>query len=95
MPDLMQRFEELRHNEPAHPPVRDRLDAGHRALRRRRTASGVATLAAVVVVGAGAWALGGGENAADPGPDFASEPTTSPSAATVPIKIPVAIWRRR
>ena len=89
MPDLMQRFEELGHNEPAHPPVRDRLDAGHRALRRRRTAAGLATLAAVVVVGTGVWALGGGENAADPGPDYASEPTTSPSAATMPISIPI------
>jgi hypothetical protein len=89
MPDLKQRFEELGHNEPAHPPVRDRLDSGRRALRRRRTAAGLATLAAVVVVGGGAWALGGGENRADPGPGYASEPTTSPSAATVPIKIPV------
>ena len=45
--------------EPAHRPVTDRLDAGHRAVRRRRIAGSVAAFAVATVAGLGAVAVVG------------------------------------
>ncbi len=50
--------------EPEHRPLVDRLDAGHRAVRRRRLAGAVVTVAVAAVVGVGAAAvLGDGGHA--------------------------------
>jgi hypothetical protein len=60
--------------EPEHRPLVDRLEAGHRAVRRRRLAGAMVTVAVAAVVGAGAVAFLG-----DGGPapsQVATEPAT-------------------
>jgi hypothetical protein len=66
--------------EPAHRPVTDRLDAGHRAVRRRRIAGAVVTVAVASVVGLGAVAVLGGDG--DAGSQVATDPTPTPDAST-------------
>jgi hypothetical protein len=72
--------------EPAHRPVSDRVEAGHRAVRRRRIAGAVVTVAVASIVGIGSVALLGGDGdagsqvATDPTPDPTAEPTTEPAA---------------
>lgn len=62
--------------EPPHPPVADRLTAGHRAVRRRRVARAVVTVAAAAGLGLGSVAvLGDAGNAptqvaTNPGPTW-------------------------
>lgn len=65
----------------------DYLDAGHRAVRRRRAAVSVAGLAAAVVVGGVVWSLAPGDAARSGGVPVATQPpapdpTSSPSSAT-------------
>jgi len=62
--------------EPPHRPLVDRLQAGHRAVRRRRIAGAVVTVAAAAAVGLGATALAGG--APDRPGQVATEQTASP-----------------
>lgn len=74
--------------EPAHRPVSDRLDAGHGAVRRRRIAGAVVTVAVASIVGIGAVALLGGDG--DAGSQVATDPTTEPT--TEPTADPAAGW---
>ena len=62
--DLREAFDQGFGPEPAHRPVSDRLEAGHRAVRRRRLAGTVVTVAVAAAVGVGAVAvLGDGGHA--------------------------------
>jgi len=54
------------------------LDQGHRALRRRRVAAGIAALAAVAVVGTGAYAVTPGDPLGVRTDHVAVDPTTTP-----------------
>jgi hypothetical protein len=76
--DLREAFDRGFGLEPAHRPVSDRVEAGHRAVRRRRLAGTVLTVAVATVVGVGAVALlGQGSGGA---PQFADDATSRPSA---------------
>ena len=68
--------------EPPHPPVGERLTAGHRAVRRRRVAGAVVTVAAAAAVGIAATALTGGTP--DRSDDVATEQTASPDPQPEP-----------
>jgi hypothetical protein len=61
-------------SEPPHPPVAARLEAGHRAVRRRRIAGGVVTVSVAAALGLGASVLAGS------GPDRAGQAATDPTA---------------
>ena len=74
--------------EPAHRPVTDRLEAGYRAVRRRRIAGAVVTLAVASVVGIGAVAVLGGNG--DAPSQVATDPTADP--AVDPTGDPAAVW---
>ena len=65
--------------EPDHRPLADRLEAGHRAVRRRRIAGAVVTVAVATVVGIGAVAVLGGGDAAS---QVATDPTSDPTVET-------------
>jgi hypothetical protein len=71
--------------EPLHRPLADRLEAGHRAVRRRRAAGSVVAVAAAAVVGIGASLLAGGSPDSTRGvatdPTATSSPTSSPETA--------------
>lgn len=60
---------------PAPRPVEDRINAGHKALARRRVASGFAALAVVAALGGAAWAVGPGDDPAAGGTLIATDPT--------------------
>jgi hypothetical protein len=64
--------------EPQHRPLADRLEAGRRAVRRRRLAGSAVAVAAAAVVGIGASLLAGG---AQDSPDGVA---TDPTAASTP-----------
>ena len=66
--------------EPAHLPLTDRLDAGHRAVRRRRIAGAVVAVAVASVVGLGAVAVLGGDGGAPS--QVATDPDTTPETNT-------------
>ncbi len=53
--DLREAFDQGFGPEPEHRPVSERVEAGHRAVRRRRLAGTVLTVAVAAVVGIGAW----------------------------------------
>ena len=72
--------------EPAHRPIDERLEAGRRALRRRRVVSGSAALAVVAV-------LAGGYAVAGPGsqPRGTEPPASAPSrTASAPPSLPAS-----
>jgi hypothetical protein len=80
--DLREAFDQGFGPEPLHRPVSERVEAGHQAVRRRRLAGTVLTVALAAVVGFGAVALlGQGSGGA---PQFAADETTSPSATPTP-----------
>jgi hypothetical protein len=65
---------------PAHRPVEQTVAAGRRLVVRRRLAAGAGATLAAVLVGGTAFALaGGGGPTAEPEPDFATTPTSSPT----------------
>src|SRR5262245_19970217 len=72
--------------EPSHRPTASRLEAGHRAVRRRRWVGAVGTVAAATVVGFAAVAVVGDDGsrpthvATDPTPTNTPAETTTPSA---------------
>lgn len=86
-PDLLQReLDEAIGHGPAHRPVEHRIDAGRRALRRRRAAAGLAAFGMVAVLGlgyavSGAGLLGraSGEVTIDPTPSPAPTPDGKPA----------------
>ena len=78
-PELLQHeLDEAIGHGPAHRPVEDRIDAGRRALRRRRAAVGLAAFGMVAVVGVGYAVSGTGLLGRATG-DVAIDPTPSPS----------------
>src|SRR5215207_6176626 len=58
--DLREAFDQGFGPEPVHRPVSERVEAGRRAIRRRRVAGAVVTVATAAVVGLGAVAVLGG-----------------------------------
>jgi hypothetical protein len=64
--------------EPPHRPVHDRLEGGHRAVRRRRIATAIVTVAVAGVVGVGAVAVLG------EGADAPSQVATDPASGWDP-----------
>jgi hypothetical protein len=75
--DLREAFDQGFGPEPVHPPVSERVEAGHRAMRRRHVAGAVVTVATAAVVGLGAVAvLGGGDSPSQ----LAADPTSGPTA---------------
>ena len=64
---------------PAPRSVEDRIHAGHRALLRRRLASGFAAFAVVAALGGTAWALAPGDRPAATGTIIATDPSPAPS----------------
>ena len=64
---------------PAPRSVEDRIHAGHRALLRRRLASGFAALAVVIAMGGTAWALAPGGGPSATGTMIATDPSPAPS----------------
>lgn len=68
---------------PSHRPLEDRLSAGRRARRRRKSTEGVAAVASVAVLGLAAYTLAPGgtpDSAKDPG--FSEQPSATPSDAS-------------
>jgi hypothetical protein len=83
-PELLQReLDEAIGHGPAHRPVEQRIDAGRRALRRRRAAAGLAAFGMVAVLGAGYAVSGAGLLDRATG-DVATEPTPSPAPSPSP-----------
>lgn len=68
---------------PAHRPVELRVDAGRRALRRRRVATTTAALGVLAVLGTGYAAVSPGSSGRAAG-GVAVEPTPSPGQASAP-----------
>lgn len=81
MTDLRDEIERSFGTGPALRPVEDRITAGRRALVRRRVAAGVAALAAVAVVGTGAYAVMPGDPVGRGTGHVAVDPTSPPSPA--------------
>ncbi|MEO6512382.1 MAG: hypothetical protein ABIO16_15400, partial [Nocardioides sp.] len=67
--------------EPPHRPVSDRVEAGHRAVRRRRLTGTVLTVAVATAVGLGSLAVLDGRATS---PDVAADPTTSATPTSTP-----------
>ncbi|MBA8805971.1 hypothetical protein FB382_004316 [Nocardioides ginsengisegetis] len=79
--DWQQRIEASFGDGPAHPGPAPLIEAGHRALRRRRTAIAASTLAVLAVAGTAGvvGAAGGGGAAARDVPVASQAPTVAPS----------------
>ena len=84
MTDLGDEIERSFGTGPALVPVEERIAAGRRALVRRRVASGVAALAAVAVVGTGAYAVSPGDPAGRGTGQVAVDPTPTPTPTPSP-----------
>ena len=79
--DLREAFDQGFGPEPAHRPVSERVEAGHRAVGRRRVAGTVLAAAVATVVGLGAVAVlgGAGNSPSQVAADPTAHPTTVPS----------------
>jgi hypothetical protein len=79
--DLREAFDHGFGPEPVHRPVSERVEAGRRAIRRRRVAGAVVTVATAAVVGLGAVAVlgSGGDSPSPVAADPTADPTTVPS----------------
>jgi hypothetical protein len=64
--------------EPPHSPIAERIDAGHRAVRRRRMAGAVAAVVVAATVGIGATLLLGGQPSRDTDIVASDPPSTVP-----------------
>lgn len=86
MPDLHDRINDVFGEEPPHRPLEEHLANGHRAVRRRRLATGAGTLAVLAVVGGAAYAVqdtGGGDRRGDPVTTQAPTGTPDPETELV------------
>ncbi|KRF20877.1 hypothetical protein ASG90_00125 [Nocardioides sp. Soil797] len=79
MPDLHDRIDGLFGDEPEHRPLDVHLAEGHKALRRRRAASGVGALVVLAVLGGTGYAVQGHSgDGRDAGHDTVASPTADP-----------------
>ncbi len=83
--DLHEAFHQGFGPEPQHRPVSERVEAGHRAVRRRRLVGAVLTVAVATVVGVGAVALlGDGSRGTAPVATDSPSPSTTTSGLPAP-----------
>lgn len=82
--DISEQIEASFGDGPAHRTLEDRLSAGRRARRRRKSAEGMAAVAGVAVLGLAAYTIAPGgtpDSAKDPG--FSGQPSATPTDASL------------
>src|SRR5690242_16874291 len=85
--DIREQLDRSFGDGPAHPPLERELEAGRRALRRRRTL--VTTAAAMVVAILGtSYAVAASGPATDAGSRVAVQPTETPTPTPTPMPTP-------
>ena len=80
--DLREELDRSFGDGPAHRPLGDRLEAGHRTLLRRRLATGAAMVAVLAVIGTVVGVTGPGGDSASRRLDPATQDSTTPAVTT-------------
>lgn len=78
LPEFHEEIDRSFGDGPAHRPVAERIQAGRKALVRRRVTGGVAALAVVAALGGTTWAIAPGEGPATRGTNVATDPPPTP-----------------